>query len=212
MGSFYLDIIKDRQYTSYRTGIPRRSAQTAMYYIVEALVRWLAPIISFTAEEIWQYLPGERQPSIFLSSWFDHFPQFDSASVINWPLMVPVRDAVNKLLEARRQRGEIGSALDANIILYADESLLNEILRLESELRFVLITSDAKVLPAAQRDSSAEATDLLGLWVKVMVSECSKCARCWQRREDVGVDPEHPALCSRCVENLSAPGEARFFA
>lgn len=212
MGSFYLDIIKDREYTSYRSGIPRRSAQTAMYYIVEALVRWLAPLISFTAEEIWQYLPGKREESIFLTTWFDSFPLLDETSPVHWQLLIPVRDAVNKVLESMRQKGEIGSGLDAEIILYANDDLLAELSPLGKELRFVLITSGATVLPALQRDSSAIESDIAGLWIKAMVSLYKKCERCWQRREDVGADPEHPTICSRCVENMSAPGEMRYFA
>jgi isoleucyl-tRNA synthetase len=212
MGSFYLDIIKDRQYTSYRSGIARRSAQTAMYHIVEALVRWLAPMISFTAEEIWQYIPGKRAESVFLTSWYHHFPDFKTAPEIDWSLLIPVRDAINKVLETHRRSGGIGSALDAEIILYAEGKLLAELSRLGGELRFVLITSGARVLPLDSRPDDAETTDISGLYIKVIVSENAKCARCWQRREDVGVDDQHPALCGRCVENISAPGETRHFA
>ncbi len=212
MGSFYLDIIKDREYTSYRTGIARRSAQTAMYHILEAVVRWLAPVLSFTAEEIWPYIPGKRTDSVFLSTWYDRFPVFKENLLIDWPLLIPVRDAVNKLLEAHRQQGDIGSALDAEIILYADEKLLTELSRLQEELRFVLIASDAKALSAEQRPADAEATDIPGLWAKIIVSEYIKCARCWQRRKDVGANSQHPTLCGRCVANLAEPGETRHFA
>jgi isoleucyl-tRNA synthetase len=212
LGSFYLDIIKDRQYTSYRSSIARRSAQTAMFHIVEALVRWLAPMISFTAEEIWQYIPGKRAQSVLLTHWYDQFPHFKSQSEINWPLLIPVRDAVNKILETHRRSSDIGSALDAEIILYAQGELLTELSRLGPELRFVLITSGAQALAADTRPADAEATELSDLWVKVIVSKFQKCVRCWQRREDVGSDPAHPEICCRCVENLSAPGETRHFA
>jgi isoleucyl-tRNA synthetase len=212
MGSFYLDVIKDRQYTSYRHSLARRSAQTAMYHIVEALVRWLAPMISFTAEEIWSYLPGKRSESVFLDGWYEGFPHFKTGDDIRWSLLMPVRDAVNKVLEAHRQAGAIGSGLDAEVTLYADESWLPELSRLGDELRFVLITSDAKVLPQAVRDPEAQASELPGLWIKVQVSEYVKCARCWQHRPEVGSNAQHPGLCVRCIENLMAPGESRHFA
>lgn len=212
MGSFYLDIIKDREYTSYRSGIARRSAQTAMYHIVEALARWLAPILTFTAEEIWQTIPGKRSESVFLSTWYDSFPAFKASSGINWSALIPVRDAVNKVLETHRRAGAIGSALDAEVVLYADDKLFGELSCLEGELRFVLITSDAKAEPLAARGADAEMTDIPGLWVKVAVSEYAKCARCWQHREDVGIHAQHPTICGRCVENISAPGETRHFA
>jgi isoleucyl-tRNA synthetase len=212
MGSFYLDIIKDRQYTSYRTGIPRRSAQTAMYHILESLVRCLAPILSFTAEEIWRYIPGERSESIFLSVWYDRFPFFKTGLQMDWSLLIPVRDAINKLLEQHRKNGDIGSALDAEVILYADDKLLSELSHLGDELRFVLITSSAKALPLHLAPPDAESAEIPGLFAKILVSENQKCVRCWQRRPDVGQNTEHPGLCGRCLENLHAPGEIRHYA
>jgi len=212
LGGFYLDIIKDRQYTSYRSGLARRSAQTAMYHIIEAVVRWLAPMISFTAEEIWRSIPGQRADSVFLTIWYDSFPVFKEKSVIDWSLMIPVRNAINKVFESHRQSGRIGSALEAEIILYADEKLLSELGKLGDELRFVLITSEAKVKPLHERPPEAEATDFPELFVVVNVSGHPKCIRCWQRREDVGAVEEYSEICCRCVENISAPGETRYFA
>lgn len=211
MGSFYLDIIKDRQYTSYRSSLARRSAQTAMFHIVEAVLRWLAPIISFTAEEISACIPGERPESIFLSTWYT-LPEFKTPAAIDWSQLIPVRDAVNKILETYRQTGKIGSALDAEIILYTDEALAAHLSLLGKELRFVLITSDAEILPLAQRSANAQATEIPALWVEIRVSAHEKCVRCWQRREDVGTDATHSALCGRCIENITAPGETRYFA
>ncbi|MBS0350705.1 MAG: class I tRNA ligase family protein, partial [Proteobacteria bacterium] len=209
MGSFYLDIIKDRQYTSYRTGIPRRSAQTAMYHILESLVRCLAPMISFTAEEIWRYIPGERCESVFLSVWYDRFPFFKTGLQIDWSLLIPVRDAINKLLEQHRRNGNIGSALDTEVILYAEDKLFSELSHLGDELRFVLITSSAQALPLNQAPADAETTEIPSLLAKIVVSDNQKCVRCWQRRPDIGKNSEHPGLCGRCVENLEAPGETR---
>jgi isoleucyl-tRNA synthetase len=211
MGSFYLDIIKDRQYTAYKSSIARRSAQTAMYHIAEALVRWLAPVISFTAEEIWSYLPGRREESVFLSSWHS-LPILENRGGIDWDLLIPVRDAVNKVLEKHRQAGEIGSALDAEITLFAEGKIYEALAALKNELRFVLITSDARVLTLTSKTPSAELTEIADLWVHLKVSTHPKCARCWQRREDVGADSNHPTICGRCVTNLTSPGESRHFA
>ncbi len=214
MGSFYLDIIKDRQYTSAKTGLPRRSAQTAMFHIIEALVRWLAPILSFTAEEIWQHMPLQRDESVFFSQWYEAFPDIhlDSEQQTYWSWLMRVRDEVNKVLEARRSAGDMGSALDAEVYLYGDPSVYDRLSKLEDELRFVLITSNASVKPLEQRDEEAKETALDGLWIKVVVSKHKKCVRCWQRRVDVGANSEHPELCSRCVENIEGRGETRKFA
>lgn len=213
MGSFYLDVIKDRQYTSKTTGLPRRSSQTAMYHILRALVGWLAPILSFTAEEIWQHMPGEREESVFLTQWYKDFPTYTQAKTqLDWPWLMQVRDEVNKLLEVRRKQGDIGSALDANIILYANTSIYDKLAKLGNELRFVLITSDASVKLADQVDQEALSCAIEGLKIKVCVSTHEKCERCWQRREDVNHDANHPGLCGRCVENIAGIGEKRLFA
>lgn len=211
MGSFYLDIIKDRAYTSLKNGVPRRSGQTAMYHILQALTRWLAPILSFTAEEIWRFMPGGvSQESIFLTTWYENFPKFKSKEkAIDWPWVMKVRDAVNKILESHRANGELGSALEAEIFLYADQSAQQKLLPLGDELRFILITSAAKVLPDSDRESSAEDSGLPGISVKVVTSKNQKCARCWQRREDIGKNKEYPDICERCVSNVIGVGETR---
>ncbi|MCH9770164.1 MAG: class I tRNA ligase family protein, partial [Gammaproteobacteria bacterium] len=214
LGSFYLDIIKDRQYTSSKNGIPRRSGQTAMYYILEALVRWLAPVLSFTAEEIWRVMPGERNASVFLNEWYTEFPEFDDADNQQqyWQWLMQVRDAVNRELETRRNQGEIGSGLDASITLYADQSALDKLNSVGDELRFILITSSARVMAVEAKQLSAVETEIPGVWVQVDKTTAQKCVRCWQRREDVGADAAHPELCGRCVLNVSGAGEARQYA
>jgi isoleucyl-tRNA synthetase len=212
MGSFYLDIIKDRQYTCFKSSRVRRSAQTAMYHILEVIVRLLGPVISFTAEEIWKYIPGKRAESVFLTTWYDQLPVFRGENVIDWEALIPVRDAVNKLLEIERQAGRIGSALEAKIVLYAAPLFFDLLKRLGNELRFVLITSDAVVFPETDKDEQAQQTEISGLWVKIIVLTDTKCDRCWQRRPDVGAHKDHSTLCGRCIENLSAPGETRLFA
>ena len=211
MGSFFLDITKDRLYTAKSDGHARRSAQTAMYHIVEALVRWLAPILSFTSDEIWQFMPGKRNESVFLSEWYNEFPLLKHDSSLDWTQLMHVRNAVNKVLEAHRKEGAIRSALDARVKLYADEKLLTQLKSLDDELRFLLIVSAAEGLPLASATSVAEKTEIDGLAVEVIVSEDEKCERCWQRRVDVS---QHDAgtICQRCEENISASGELRRYA
>jgi len=213
MGGFYLDVIKDRLYTTAADSVARRSAQTAMYHIAEAMVRWLAPILSFTAEEIWQELPGERGDSVFLSTWHA-LPEADGASPADWPALLSVRQAVSKELEALREAGEIGAPLDARVRLYCPRGLEEALATLGEELRFVFITSDASVHPAAERPGDAVAVGVGDerYWLSVSPALAEKCVRCWHRREDVGSQAQHPELCARCVSNVEGPGETRVYA
>ncbi len=215
MGGFYLDVIKDRQYTTQADGLPRRSCQTALYHIAEAMSRWLAPILSFTADEIWQHVPGKRSESVFLETWYEGLFVLDPQDRLDrgfWERVLAVRVAIAPHLEAGRKAGVIGSSLDAEVDLYCEEKRFDILARLEDELRFVLITSYARVHPLSQRPADAAATELEGLAVRVTPSEHAKCVRCWHHREDVGADPDHPELCGRCVENVMGTGETRRFA
>ncbi len=214
LGSFYLDIIKDRQYTAKQNSLARRSAQTAMYYIAQALVRWLAPILSFTADEIWQSLPGAKEESVFLTTWFNAFPSFSNATQVDayWQWLASVRNAVNKELEQLRNDGKIGSGLDAQVTLFADAEALAKLTKIKDELRFALIVSNAQALPIAKANNAAKATDVVGVSVLITPTEAVKCVRCWQRRDDVGEDATHPELCARCVINVDGEGEQRQFA
>lgn len=212
MGSFYLDIIKDRLYTAASNSVARRSAQTAMYHILEAFVRWMAPILCYTADEIWEYIPGDREASVFLAEWYHGFDEVAVADDIDWGQLIPLRDAVNKVLETHRQAGEIGSGLDASVSVYANSSLYPELQKLQDELRFVLITSDAVAKPLEEAVEAASATDIEGVKVLVSVSPHEKCERCWQRREAVGQNAAHETLCERCVDNIDSDGEERQFA
>lgn len=206
MGSFYLDIIKDRQYTAKKDSIARRSAQTAMYYITHAFVRWIAPILSFTADEIWQYLPGTKGDSVFLEHWFVDFPEFSDARELDeyWLWFSEVRNSVNKQLEALRAQGKIGSALDAKVSLHAGKTAFKKLAKLKDELRFGLIVSAAEVLEKPLDDEAVE--------LQIDVCSDTKCVRCWQRRPDVGKNAKHPELCERCVINIDQEGEKRAFA
>lgn len=212
MGSFYLDVIKDRQYTTAKNSRARRSCQTAMYHIVQALTRLMAPILSFTAEEIWQFIPGKRSESVFLEHWYNDWPSIVNLDVEFWQTLQTIRDEVNKALEAQRKEGLIGSALAAEVTLYADEPLYSLLKRLGDELRFVLITSAAKVKPMSQAAGDLIRKDELKLAIAVCASDNEKCARCWHRRPDVGINPDHPELCQRCAGNISGHDEVRQFA
>ncbi len=210
LGSFYLDLIKDRQYTTAKESLARRSCQTAMYHIIQALTLWLAPILSFTAEEIWQVIPGSKQQSIFLETWYDAWPKIDSVNLEEWEQLHLIRDEVNKALEETRSKGEIGSALAAEVTLYADENIRPKLTRLGEELRFLLITSEAKVLPLNQAPAGAMVSES-GLFIQVAASAYEKCGRCWHRRPDVGQDKQHPQLCLRCCGNINGQPELRQF-
>lgn len=215
MGSFYLDIIKDRQYTTQTDSLARRSAQTAMFHIIEALVRWMAPILSFTAEEIWQHIPGKRNESVFLNTWYSNLAALPSNSTMNetyWKRLQQVRDAVNKELENLRNAGNLGSGLEADVKLYCEPELKKQLDSLENELRFILITSGAEVQLANSHLHDLISTEVSGLWLKVTPLTYAKCERCWHRRADIGTDPTHPTLCVRCIENVEGSGEVRKYA
>ncbi|MCU5785447.1 isoleucine--tRNA ligase [Alloalcanivorax marinus] len=215
LGGFYLDIIKDRQYTTREDSVARRSCQTALYLIAQALVRWMAPILSFTAEEIHEHLPGDRADSVFLTTWFDGLfglPADADMDLAFWGRVQAVKQAVNKAIEEARNRKELRANLAADATLYVDDSLRDLLARLGDELRFVTITSTATLAPLAEAPAALEDSAVAGLKVKVAPSPHSKCARCWHHREDVGVDPAHPDICGRCVTNVEGPGEERDYA
>ena len=216
MGAFYLDIIKDRLYTAAKNSKARRSAQTALYHIVEALVRWLAPIVSFTAEEIWQHMPGEQEGSVFLAKWYENLTTLADNSPLDrkmWTEIIAIRNAVNKELEAKRAAEMIGSALEAKVILFVDPNLASLLEKIEKELRFVLITSAAEVQPLLQQTPDAVDTDLPGLKIEIQALSDPKCVRCWQRIVDVGQHIEHPEICQRCYVNITTEeGEERYYA
>ena len=211
MGSFYLNIIKDRQYTCQENSLARRSAQSAIYHIAEAFSRWVAPILSFTAEEIWTFIPGDRETSIFLAEWYS-LPLAKSTSITDsdWVLIAEARNAVNKVLEGKKEEG-IQKSLEAEVTLYADSELQNALSKLGDELRFVLITSEAYLKPITEADR-AEPTEVEGLKLSVVKTAYAKCERCWHHREDVGAHKEYPEICGRCVDNISGSGEQRLYA
>ena len=217
MGSFYLDIIKDRQYTG--KGHAQRSGQTALYHILEALVHWIAPILSFTADEIWNVMPAfqadgrNREKFIFTSNWYNGLFTLRDEEMDNrfWSEIQDVRSAVNKLLESARKEKVIFSSLQAELTLFAEDKLATKLSKLGEELRFALLTSKALVKPLVEKSKMAQKTDLPGLSVEVQASEAKKCERCWHYTFDVALSERHKKICRRCVSNIEGNGEVRLF-
>lgn len=217
LGAFYLDVIKDRQYTAKADSNARRSCQTALYHIAEAMTRWFAPILSFTAQEIWDLLPevDNRSTYVFTNEWYTGFGEFTGEEAISndeWQTILEVRDQVNRVIEAERKNNVIGASLQADVTLFADEGLYATLAKLSDELRFVLITSGATIAQLAEADESAKSSEIDGLKVALKVAEGEKCDRCWHYSDTVGKHEEHKDLCSRCVTNVAGDGEVRQFA
>ena len=197
LGAFYLDVLKDRLYTTAPKSLARRSAQTALWHITHAMLRWMAPFLSFTAEEAWKVFAPGKSPSIFTEVYSDVSAWGDDALVAKWNRIHEVRDLANKEIEAVRTEGKVGSSLQATLDITAsadDHALLAS---LGDDLKFVTITSVARLLEGA------------ALSVKVTPSTATKCERCWHYRDDVGTDPAHPTICGRCTSNLFGAGETR---
>jgi isoleucyl-tRNA synthetase len=211
LSALYLDVVRDRLYTTPVDSLARRSAQTALHHIAESMVRWLAPILSFTAEEIWGYLPKPRSASVFLSTWHE-IPEV-GAHDVNWTALLELRRDVMRELEKLRDAGAIGAPLDAEVDIYCVPAELAKFDVLGDELRFLLITSAARVhRVSVAPDGAVPAVDAAreGVWIAVRPSPHPKCARCWQHLPDVGAHAQYPALCGRCITNLGA-GERRRF-
>ena len=213
MGSFYLDIIKDRQYTAKSDSVARHSCQTALYHIAQAMVRWIAPILSFTADEIWQYIPAaEKQEFVFEDEWYTKLFTLSESETLNseyWAQILAIRSEVNKVLEQGRNDKVIGGALEAAVTLYANEDIMATLAKLENELRFVLLTSQASVKPLQAALAEAVQSDIDGLKIEIAKAQGDKCPRCWHYTIDN--DPT-THLCKRCEENINGKGEVRHFA
>jgi len=205
MGGFYLDVIKDRLYTTKADSHARKSAQTVLYHAAESMVRWIAPVLSFTADEVWQFLPGNRTESVFLSEWYQ-LPERPNTAV-NWSVMDVVQQAAAKALEVARDKGVIGSSLDASLTFYVDNELAELLTSFGEELHFLFITSDATIASKDDIPKGAIATD--GIAVSVEKSQHQKCIRCWHKDESVGQTSEHSELCIRCIGNAMGEGEVR---
>jgi isoleucyl-tRNA synthetase len=223
ISGFYFSIIKDRLYTMAAKSHGRRSAQSALYHVLQILVRLIAPILSFTAEEIWQEMRASsigktiKEESIFMVRWDDYTQEKgfnlsnDNLNMADWELIQTIRTEVNKELEKLRANNVIGSSLEAEVSLYADSKNLAVLNKLKDELRFVLITSRAEVYDISRAPSVAIATAFPGLKLVAVRSPHKKCGRCWHYNNGVGTNAEHLELCPRCVENLFGDGETRGF-
>ena len=213
MGSFYLDIIKDRQYTAKSDSIARHSCQTALYHIAQAMVRWIAPILSFTADEIWQYLPaGEKSEFVFEDEWYNSLFTLAESETLNsayWAQILTIRSEVNKVLEQGRNDKVIGGSLEAAVTLYANSEIATALAKLENELRFVLLTSQASVKPLENAPQQAVTSDIQGLKIELVKAQGDKCPRCWHYTVDNNPTTH---LCKRCEENIHGNGEIRHFA
>ena len=199
LGAFYLDVLKDRLYTTAPKSLARRSAQTALWHITQAMLRWMAPFLSFTAEEAWAvFAPG--QGSLFKQTYWDFAgvgATTDAALLAKWQSLRELRDAVNKAIEAVRADGGVGSSLQAEVSVAAPPEAHALLASLGEDLKFVFITSKATL------------TEGEALAVTVTPSSSTKCERCWHWRDDVGADPVHATICGRCVSNLHGAGEQR---
>ena len=214
LGGFYLDVIKDRQYTTQADSLARRSTQTALFHILEMFSRLIAPILSFTADEIWQNIPGSREESVFLSNFADgisDYPELSAFPDAFWQQLLLIKTVVNKELEAKRAAKELGASLSAEVDVYCDDALAKLLASLESELKFALIVSRVAVHPLSEAPADASSTDLDTVKLVVSASAHEKCERCWHHTQDIGQSADHPTLCQRCVVNVDGAGEPRDF-
>jgi isoleucyl-tRNA synthetase len=199
LGAFYLDILKDRLYTAGKNSKPRRSAQNALHHITHSLLRLMAPVLSFTADEAWAILTRDPGDSVLLRTWYA-FPGSGMDLLGRWEKIRSIRAEVQKELEAVRVAGRIGSSLQAEVEIHGDGERYEALSSLGDDLRFVLITSQAKLIKSANSG------------IVVNASPHRKCGRCWHYRADVGHDPAHPDICGRCTSNLFGAGESRVHA
>jgi len=215
LGALYLDVTKDRLYTMPVDSRGRRSAQSAMFRIAHALTRWIAPILSFTADELWQHLPGSREAHVLFTTWsadLDPLPAGGALSGDTFARLLALREAVAKVLEPMRAGGAIGASLEAEVDLYLDDATLAVLAPVADELRFLFITSELRLHPAsAKPDDAVGAEGVAGAFIRAVPSSAAKCVRCWHYRHDVGAHADHPELCGRCVDNVDGPGEDRRF-
>ena len=218
LGGLYLDIIKDRVYTTQTNSIARKSAQTATFHIAQALLRWLAPVLSFTAEEAFSHIPGNDGSTIFTHTWYENLASINKHEKLNetaWLEIFDVRQTTLKVLESMREQDKIGSGLEAEVTIYCNGHTQQTLSLLKDELRFVFITSSATVLPIEKASSDSQSFQLSNgeeIKISVIKSPHNKCVRCWHLRADVGSNTDHPELCTRCVENVDGQGETRQYA
>ena len=199
MGGFYLDVLKDRLYTTAENSHARRSAQTALFHITQSLIRLMAPVLSFTAEELWGVVNKENKSTIFIESWYE-LPGhgLSEKDLLRWRHALDVRNLANKKIEALREQGVVGSSLQAELKISAPSDIYKSLSFFEEELKYILITSNSALEESKKH-----------LEIEVKASKNNKCERCWHYIENIGQNFEHPTICKRCISNLFEDGEER---
>ncbi|MFQ3368201.1 MAG: isoleucyl-tRNA synthetase, partial [Methylophilaceae bacterium] len=199
MGGFYLDILKDRLYTTAENSHARRSAQTALFHITQSLIRLMAPVLSFTAEELWNVVNKKNKSTIFVESWYE-LPSHGLSEelLLGWRHVLDVRSMANKKIEALREKGVVGSSLQAELKISAPSDIYKSLSFFDKELKYILITSNS-ILEESKNE----------LEIAVSASKNSKCERCWHYVENIGQNSKHPKICKRCISNLFEEGEER---
>ena len=207
LGSFYLDIIKDRLYTSKKDGAARKSSQLAIYHVLNGLIRWIAPILSYTAEEAYQEFKKDKS-SVFLLEWYEDWPKFEtSINSETWELLLLMKTEVNKYLEEKRNNGEIGSSLEAELDLECNNKIFMQLNEISNELKYLFITSKVNLTLKEEENFNSE---IPGLSISIKSTDLEKCARCWHHVESL-VSYGEDSICLRCNENITGKGETRFF-
>ncbi|WP_343183190.1 isoleucine--tRNA ligase [Buchnera aphidicola (Neophyllaphis podocarpi)] len=213
MGSIYLDIIKDRQYTLKKNSIGRKSCQTTLYYIIQSLVRWIAPILSFTAEEIWKFIPGKNKNYMLAEEWFKDLFKLNKQEVFNnqyWDKLMSVRKEVNKVIEKAKLTKVIKNSLESEIILYADKNTQKILNKIKTEIKFLLLTSDVKIekYSTKNKEKNKNINEF-----KVVLSKINgyKCNRCWHYITKKNKNQDYINICNRCMDNIKGKGENRQF-
>ncbi|WP_343377747.1 isoleucine--tRNA ligase [Buchnera aphidicola (Formosaphis micheliae)] len=215
MSAFYLNILKDRLYTTKKNGYARKSSQTALYLILQAFVRWIAPILSFTADEIWNYLPGKREKYVFTEEWFNGLQNLHHTTKINdtlWSELIAIKNEVNLILEQSRINQIIGTSLETSIILYVDKNLFQKLSTLGHELKFMLLTSESTIKDYMLAPYNAiKSKHIKNFKILLKKHTGKKCHRCWHYFNNFSEHGQYPHLCNRCVTNIFGYGEKREF-
>ncbi|MCR3755229.1 MAG: isoleucine--tRNA ligase [Candidatus Westeberhardia cardiocondylae] len=217
MSSFYLDIIKDRQYTTKKNSNNRRSCQTAIYHIIESLVRWISPIISFTAHEIWNFIPGKRKQFVFTETWYSNLFSIENTEKLNneyWKLIQKIRNEINKIIEKEKNKKTINSPHEANVILYAKPKLAKKLKILSTELYFALSTASAKIEKYENdyKNIATKCQEIKELKILIIKTTKKKCPRCWNfTKTNTKNTMKYSEICERCINNIYGSGEKRKF-
>lgn len=216
LGSFYLDIIKDRQYTAKKNSLARKSCQTAIYYIIQSLVRWITPILPFTAHEIWQYIPyNNTQETIFIQNWFEYKDQNQEHTLItneSWNILFNIKIEINKILEEQKQIKKINTSLETIITIYANNNIYNVLKLLKKELKFMFLVSKIKIFKYRYAPNDIyTSTQIPNLKISIEKYLGTKCPRCWNFFNEINIHNQDKNICNRCNKNVNQKGENRKF-